>query len=150
MKALYYCAGENEKIVELYKYLFPAQKDYTKYYVGDINDLFTRWKRNDLLDKNRLIFKIIESYSDKVSSNIIDLQNAFPESLRKMTNAPAVLSYKKSNKYKKVDKHNIFIHQSAWDGTTLIRHVISHVSKVFPEFGTIIEIPYFICKRFMY
>ena len=149
MKALFYCAGENKDIETLYYRLFPAYRDYTKYYVGDINDLFSKRKKKDLLDKNGLIYKIIESYSDNVSSSIVDLHEAFPATLRKKTSIPVVLTSQKSKRYKQVAKYNLYVHQSAWDGTTLMRHVIKHVSKVFPEFGAITEIPDFIGKDLM-
>ena len=153
IKALYHCTVKKvDKIKELYELVFPDKRDYTKYYVGKIEDWnsFLKGGKIDFYDKNGLIFNIIERYCKARDYNITDVQNAFPQSIRKITNAPIVKVVGKdeeSGRYKQIKDYNIFVHQSAWDGTTLMRHFIRHTKKVFPEMTEpIIEIPHFIYK----
>ncbi len=158
IKSLAFMIFDDEKqtllFKDLYEKLYPktdddatkTKKDRTKYYLGSVENWFAeKNKEQKLLKKTELIMNIVQRYVSQQSKSLSDIQNAFPPSLRKKTNCPIVIGGEGKARYSRVnDKNDIYVHQSLWDGTILMRHVIRHTQIIFPEIGPITEIPSFI------
>ena len=158
IKSLAFITFDDEKqtllFKDLYEKIYPktdddatkTKKDRTKYYLGSVENWFAN-KEQKLHKKTELIMNIVQRYVEQQGKSLNDIQNAFPPSLRKKTNCPIVIGDEGKSRYSRVnDKDDIYVHQSLWDGTILMRHVIRHTQNIFPEIGPITEFPSFILQ----